>query len=80
MTSCLLGCGMIEVGNIRGNGEFMYLNLQLGNFHIVLGNLAEQAAQEEPAISPVFTRVSPSEEFFLDDETKLRYQNHQQSI
>ncbi len=50
------------------------------NFHIVLGNLAEQAAQEEPAISPVFTRVSPSEEFFLDDETKLRYQNHQQSI
>lgn len=58
----------------------MYLNLQLGNFHVILGKLAKQAAQEAPAISPVFMRVSPQEEFFLDDETKLRYQTHQQSI
>jgi hypothetical protein len=50
------------------------------DFHVVLGNLAKQVAQEEPTISPVFTRVLPSEEFFLDDETKLRYQTHQQSI
>jgi len=52
----------------------MYLNIQLGNFHIVLGKLAAQAAKEKPVSSRINTGVSTSEEFFLDDESKLRYQ------
>ncbi len=52
----------------------MYLNLQLGNFHIVLGKLAAQAAKEKPLSDRINTGDLPSEEFFLDDESKLRYQ------
>ncbi len=58
----------------------MYLNLQLGNFHVILGKLAEQAAKQKPLNDRFFasfkdaTSDSEPEEFFLDDETKLRYQ------
>lgn len=66
----------------------MYLNLQLGNFHVVLGKLAEQVKSwkvKDNTVAPfVFTpfsaewlndrRHKTAEEFFLDDETKLRYQ------
>jgi hypothetical protein len=52
----------------------MYLNLQLGNFHIILGKLAAEAAKEKPLETRINTGVPASEEFFLDDESKLRYQ------
>jgi hypothetical protein len=55
----------------------MYLNLQLGNFHVVLGKLAEQAAKEKPLSSRINTRDSEPEEIFLDDESKLRYRSYQ---
>jgi hypothetical protein len=52
----------------------MYLNLELGNFHIVLGKLAAQAAKEKPLETRINTGVPSQDEFFLDDESKLRYQ------
>jgi len=52
----------------------MYLNLQLGNFHVILGKLAARAAQEKPLGDRINTEDLSQEEFFLDDETKLRYQ------
>jgi hypothetical protein len=55
----------------------MYLNLQLGNFHVVLGKLAEQAAKEKPLSSRMNTGDSEHEEFLLDDESKLRYRSYQ---
>jgi len=69
----------------------MYLNLQLGNFHVVLGKLAEQAVRISTTpednqrmlrslLSLSRTATAAREEFFLDDESKLRYQTHQQSI
>lgn len=54
----------------------MYLNLQLGNFHIVLGKLAMQAAKKKPISSRMSAAIPSHEEFFLDDESKLRYQTH----
>jgi hypothetical protein len=66
----------------------MYLNLQLGNFHVVLGKLAEQAKKKTASYyavpRPIFTSFSANwineksaEGFFLDDESKLRYQTHE---
>jgi len=55
----------------------MYLNLQLGNFHVVLGKLAAQAAKEKPLSSRINTGDSEPEEFLLDDESKLRYRSYQ---
>ena len=52
----------------------MYLNIQLGNFHIVLGKIAEQAAKQKPISDRMNTGAFTSEEFSLDDESKLRYQ------
>ena len=55
----------------------MYLNLQLGNFHVVLGKLATEAAKEKPVSSRINTEDSEHEEFLLDDESKLRYRSYQ---
>jgi hypothetical protein len=55
----------------------MYFNLQLGNFHVVLGKLAAEAAKEKPVSSRINTRDSEPEEIFLDDESKLRYRSYQ---
>jgi len=52
----------------------VYLNLQLGNFHIVLGKLAALAEKEKPLKTRINTGVPSNEEFFIDDESKLRYQ------
>ncbi|GEM_PF-5755903 len=55
----------------------MYLNVQLGNFHVVLGKLAEQATKEKPVSNRINTGDLSQEDFFLDDESKLRYQSHE---
>jgi hypothetical protein len=54
----------------------MYLNLQLGNFHVILGKLAEQAAKEKPVSSRINIEDSEQEEFSLDDESQLRYRSY----
>jgi hypothetical protein len=56
----------------------MYLNIQLGNFHFVVGKPAAK-----PAKKPMVMQVSAittegkdlNQEFIIDDESKLRYQS-----
>ena len=56
----------------------MYLNLQIGKFNIVVGKPTTRPAKKPMVMQvshPVMDGRIVDQEFIIDDESKLRYQN-----